>query len=142
MALLYEELSYKLRGFFFAIYNELGPGFKEDVYVRALLNLLNDNKIAYEREKSFYVSFRHASVGTSRIDLVVDGKILIEVKATNIPNSIFEKQLLSYLKSTHLPLGFLVNFGMNKLYIKRFANTKSAQSISKDVRVLLTKESA
>lgn len=124
MSLLYEELSYTLRGIFFKVYNELGPGFKEDVYVRAILALLDENKISYEKEKQFNINFRNTEIGTTRIDLVVDNKIIIEIKATNLNNSIFEKQILSYLKSTNLSLGFLVNFGMNKLYIRRFINSK------------------
>ena len=124
MGLLYEELSYSLRGMFFKIYNELGPGFKEDIYIRALIALLDENKIPYEREKQFKIEFKNTYIGTTQIDLVVDNKIIIEAKATNINNSVFEKQILSYLKSTGFLLGFLVNFGTNKLYIKRYANGK------------------
>lgn len=129
MALLYEELSYTIRGMFFKIYNELGPGFKEDVYARALFELLEDGNIPYEREKGFNINFNNTKIGTTRIDLVVDNKIIIEIKATSINNSVFEKQLLSYLKSTGLSLGFLVNFGMNKLFIKRYVNSKYSTRI-------------
>lgn len=124
MGLLYEELSYKLRGLFFKIYNEIGPGFKEDIYVRALIKLLDERKISYEREKVFNVRFKNEQIGSTKIDLVIENKILIEVKATEINNSIFEKQILSYLKNTELALGFLVNFGGGRLTIKRYANTK------------------
>lgn len=124
MGLLYEELSYTLRGMFFKVYNEIGPGFKEEIYVKALLKLLDDEKISHEREKQFKIKFKNVQISTTQIDLVVDNKIIIEVKATEINNSVFEKQILSYLKSTGLPLGFLVNFGMNKLYIKRYINNK------------------
>lgn len=129
MALLYEKLSYTIRGMFFTIYNELGPGFKENVYAKALFELLKNNNIPYEREKQFNIDFNNVKVGTTRIDLVVDNKIIIEIKATNINNSVFEKQLLSYLKSTGLPLGFLVNFGMNKLFIKRYVNSRHMEKI-------------
>ena len=124
MGLLYEELSYALRGMFFKIYNEVGPGFKENVYVRALLSLLDENKIPYEKEKQFTINFKSTKIGVTQIDLVIDSKIIVEVKATEINNSIFEKQTLSYLKSTELQLGFLVNFGTNRLYIRRYVNTK------------------
>lgn len=123
MALLYEELSYTLRGMFFKIYNELGQGFKEDVYIRALLTLLDKENIPYQREKQFKIKFNNADIGTTQIDLVIDNKIIIEAKATNINTSVFEKQILSYLKSTGLLLGFLVNFGTNKLYIKRYIHS-------------------
>ena len=124
MSLLYEELSYRIRGMFFKIYNELGPGFKESVYVGALLKLLGDDNIPYKREKQFSINFNDTKVGATKIDLVIDNKIIIEVKATEINNSLFEKQILSYLKSTGIKLGFLVNFGTNKLYIRRYINSK------------------
>lgn len=134
MGLLYEDLSYKLRGMFFTVYNELGPGFKEDVYTRALIKLFDDGGVPYEKEKQVQISFADTQVGITRLDLIVDNKVIIEVKATNINNNVFEKQLLSYLKSTGLPLGFLVNFGMSKLYIRRYANTKSAESRSQPLK--------
>lgn len=126
MGLLYEELSYILRGMFFKIYNEIGPGFKEEIYVRALLKLLDEKKIPYQREKQFTINFKNAKIGTTKIDLVIDNKIIIEAKATEINNSIFEKQVISYLKSTGLSLGFLVNFGTSKLFIKRYINSKQS----------------
>lgn len=126
MALLYEELSYVLRGMFFKIYNEIGPGFKEEIYIRALLKLLDEKKIPYQREKQFSINFKNAKIGTTKIDLVIDNKIIIEAKATEINNSIFEKQVISYLKSTGLSLGFLVNFGTSKLFIKRYINSKQS----------------
>lgn len=58
MGLLYEELSYALRGMFFKIYNEIDPRFKEETYVRALLKLLDEKKIPYQREKQFDINFK------------------------------------------------------------------------------------
>ncbi len=130
MKLLYEELSYKIRGLFFTIYNEIGPGFKERAYLLALTKLLEEKSISYEIEKPYSIHFRGINIGMNKVDLVVDGKIIVEVKATDIPNRLFEKQLLSYLKSTGLSLGFLVNFGTNSLYIKRYVNEESAKSKS------------
>ena len=124
MSLLYEKLSYALRGMFFKIYNEVGPGFKENVYAKALYSLLDENKVPYEKEKQFTINFKNTKIGVTQIDLVIDNKIIIEVKATEINNSLFEKQILSYLKSTGIKLGFLVNFGTNKLYIRRYINSK------------------
>ena len=123
MALLFEELSYLIRGMFFKIYNELGPRFKEGVYVKALLELLKENNISYEKEKQFNIKFNNANVGSTKIDLVIDNKIIVEVKATEINNSFFEEQILSYLKNTGIKLGLLVNFGMNKLYVRRYINS-------------------
>lgn len=128
MGLLYEDLSYKLRGMFFKIYNDVGPGFKEQIYTKSLITLFDEYKIPYEKEKRFDLTFRDTRVGITQIDLVVDNKIIVEIKATEVNNSLFEKQILSYLKGTKLPLGLLVNFGMNKLYIRRFANSMNYTS--------------
>lgn len=142
MTLLYENLTYALRGMFFKIYNELGPGFREDVYVKALLTLLDKEHIFYEKEKHYVVHFQDAHVGSTRLDLVVDKKIIVEIKATEIHSTLFEKQMLSYLKSTNLSLGFLVNFGTKKLFIKRFIHTQvSAKSKRTDTNGDFIKES-
>ena len=122
MTLLYPDLSYKLRGSFFKVYNELGPGFKEEIYIRALLKLLDEEKIPYKREQEFSLNFHGKKIGATKLDLVVDDKIIIEVKAVDILHNTFKKQTLSYLKATGLRLAFLVNFGSSKLEIKRFVN--------------------
>ena len=124
MTLIYSELSYKLRGFFFKIYNEIGPGFKEEVYVRALVKLLDEEKIPCNQEQEFPLNFHNKKIGYTKLDLVIDNKIIIEVKAVDILHTTFEKQTLSYLKATGLKLAFLVNFGNSKLEKKRFINEK------------------
>lgn len=125
MTLLYEDLSYKLRGIFFQIYNEIGPGFKEEIYIRALIKLLEEEKIPHNQEQEFSLDFHGQKIGSTRPDLVIDGKVIIETKATDVLHTTFEKQTLSYLKATGLKLGFLVNFGNSRLEIKRFVNEKS-----------------
>lgn len=125
MALLYEDLSYKLRGIFFRVYNEIGPGFKEEVYVRALIKLFDEENIPYVQEKEFCLDFHGKKIGTTKLDLVADNKVIIEVKATEVVHSTFKKQIISYLKATGLKLGFLVNFGNSRLEILRFINEYS-----------------
>lgn len=125
MMLLYEDLSYKLRGIFFKAYNEIGPGFKEEVYIRALVKLLNEEKIPYQQEQEFPLNFHGKKIGYTKLDLVIDDSIIIEVKAVDILHTVFEKQTLSYLKATGLKLAFLVNFGNSRLEIKRFVNESS-----------------
>jgi len=119
---LYQELTYKLRGIFFEIYNELGPGLSEIVYQRAVIKELQDNKIIFEVEKNIIIEYKNFKVGHQRLDLLVDNKIIIEIKATDNMHSLFEKQIIAYLKASSYKLALLVNFGGDKIIIKRYIN--------------------
>ena len=120
MTYLYQELTYKLRGIFFEIYNQLGPGLPEKIYQRAIIQELKTQKISYETEKIIVVKYKNTKVGQQRLDLVIDDKIIIEIKATDNMHSLFEKQTLAYLKASGYKLALLVNFGGNKIIIKRY----------------------
>lgn len=116
---LYEELSYKIRGAIFRVYNELGFGHKEAVYKRALAKEFDKRGIPYKTEKQLDVRYGGEKVGVYQPDFIVDGKVLIEAKAVpHIPQD-FERQLTNYLKGTGFKLGFFVNFGAQKLDIRR-----------------------
>lgn len=122
--LLYEELTYKIRGCLFQIYNILGPGHKEIIYQNALELELTRQKLTLITQKSFSVFYKNKKIGVYKPDLIIEDKIIIETKATTLNLKIFENQLLSYLKATPYQLGLLVNFGTDKLYIKRIIDTK------------------
>jgi len=117
-----EDLSYKIRGACFAVYNNLGGGHKELVYQKALGIELNKIGIKYEREKTLAVYYENEKIGVYRPDFVINGKIIIEIKAVDFIVKDYETQLLNYLKSTKLSLGFLVNFGPTKIEIRRRVN--------------------
>ncbi len=122
MSYLYEELTYKLRGIFFEVYNQLGPGLPEKIYQRSIIQELKTQKIFYETEKVIPVKYKDIKVGQQRLDLVIEDKIIIEIKATDNMHPLFEKQTLAYLKASDYKLALLVNFGGNKIIIKRYAN--------------------
>lgn len=117
--LLYQDLTYKVRGCIFRVYNQLGFGHKENVYTKAFAHELAKNKISFEQEKSLGVVYDGIKVGTYRPDFVIDGKILVELKAVPFLPKGSELQLIYYLKGTNFKLGLLVNFGSDKLLIKR-----------------------
>lgn len=117
--LLDADLTYKVRGAIFTVYNHLGYGHKEEVYQKALAREFNDQSVPYEKEVSLKVIYKDEFVGSYRPDFVVDDKIVVEIKAVEFMPQSFETQLLHYLKTTGFPLGLLVNFGSSKLYIKR-----------------------
>ena|SRR3989339_1265044 len=119
---LCEDLSYKVRGACFNVHNVLGGGHKEIIYQKALALELEKLGINFEREKTLTISYGDVKVGVYRPDFVVNGNIIIEIKAVDFMPKDYEVQLLNYLRSTQLPLGFLVNFGPRKVEIRRRAN--------------------
>jgi len=105
----------------FKIHSELGPGFNEKIYHNALKLALEEADLQYQTEGRFDVFFQDKRIGFLRLDLIVEGKAVIEVKALtgNIPD-LFKYQILSYLKVTNLRVGLLVNFGNKSCQMKRF----------------------
>ena len=116
-----DPLTEKIIACCFKVHRELGPGFSEKIYQNALRFVLNEAKLKFELEKEHVVLFQNKKVGNLRLDLVVEDKIIVEVKAlaTHIPE-VFKHQLLSYLKVTNLHVGLLVNFGNKSCEVKRF----------------------
>jgi GxxExxY protein len=119
---LYPELSFQLMEIMFEVHNQLGPGFSEDIYEKAVILELKTRKIPFEEQKVIQVCYKGQPLGVYRLDLVIDNKIIVELKAVAEYNEIFKQQLLSYLKATHLKLGLLINFGKKKVESIRVLN--------------------
>ncbi|KPJ55340.1 hypothetical protein AMJ47_00510 [Parcubacteria bacterium DG_72] len=117
--LLYKDLSYKIRGCAFKIYNNLGFGHKENVYQKALAIEFKKENINFETEKILPVFYEDKKIGIYRPDFVIDNKIIIEIKAVPFMPKTYETQLIYYLKNTNFNLGFLINFGSKNIQIKR-----------------------
>jgi len=132
--LLYADLTYKVRGAIFTVYNQLGFGHKEQVYQKALAYELEDINVLYKREKNLDVVYKDKIVGKYRPDFIIDDKIVLEIKAVEIMPKSFESQLVNYLKSTEYELGLLINFGAPKLYIKRFIWTGNQRESASNQR--------
>jgi GxxExxY protein len=122
MSLLFEKETYLLRGIFFKIYNALGPGLNEKIYQRAILKELTKNDIPFESEKIVNIYYEKEKIGKHKLDILIDKKIIIEVKSSEKMHELFINQTLGYLKSTGYKLALLVNFGGQKLFIRRFIN--------------------
>jgi GxxExxY protein len=116
-----DPLTEKIIACCFKVHNELGPGFAEKIYHKALMIAFEDAGLTYEAEKTFKVFFQDKKVGSFRLDLLVEGKVIVELKALtgNVPE-VFRYQVLSYLKASGLHVGLLINFGNKSCYIKRF----------------------
>jgi len=123
--LLYKELSYKVIGAIYNVRNTYGSGQKEFVYQNALAEELEKRKIPFRREVSIKIISPNSgkTMGSYKLDFVIDNKIVVEVKAVKFTPAKMEQQLYSYLRSTKFEVGFLVNFGSTKLYLKRIILT-------------------
>ncbi|MFH0887825.1 MAG: GxxExxY protein [Planctomycetota bacterium] len=119
---IHRELSYKIMEAVFEVHNILGPGYPEDKYEKALCREFRDRGISYETQKLVKVIYKDENLGDFRLDLVVEDKIILELKAISELNEVFEAQVYSYLKATGLKLGILINFGKKKVEYKRIAN--------------------
>ena len=120
--ILYPQLSYRVMEIVFEVHNTLGPGFLESLYEEALSYELTLRGIPFERQKDIRVTYKGQVIGKHRLDLVVDGKIILELKAVSELNDVFRQQLLSYLKASGLRLGILINFGTPRVECKRIVN--------------------
>ena len=116
---VYKELSYQIMAAVFEVHNTLGFGFLEKVYERALLKELRLREIPVEAQKEIKVFYKEDEIGTYFADLVVNGEILLELKAVEGLSNIHKAQVLNYLKATGLKLGLLINFGKERVEYER-----------------------
>ena len=120
----FEALSGQIIEAAIAVHTKLGPGFLESIYENAMKIALADRGISYESQCEVPIMFEGTRVGVHRLDLVVGEEIIVELKAVEAILPIHEQQVLSYLKSTGLRLGLLINFNIELLKkgIRRFVN--------------------
>lgn len=128
MEILYPELSYNIINAALQVFNEQGTGFLEKVYQEELGICLEERGIKYEREKKIDLFFHGRKLSTPYYcDLLVDDKIIVELKVTKTLEDIHQAQLLNYLKATGFQLGILINFGESSLKYKRLINLPRRQ---------------
>ena len=107
------DISYKIRGAIFDVFNDLGPGLLESVYVSALEWELVNQGLLVKREVSVPVYYKDVKMDLGfRLDLLVENKVIIEVKSVQNLVEVHHKQVLTYLKIMELKLGVLVNFNV------------------------------
>ena len=120
--LIHEELTREILGAFYTVYNELGYGFLENVYKNALCIELEVRKLGARREVPIEILYLGTGVGTYKMDLLVDDRVLVEVKATSSITEADNRQLFNYLRASKLQVGLLLHFGP-KPVAKRFVWT-------------------
>ena len=114
-----ERTSYLIRGCVFEVYKQLGCGFLEKVYERALLRELFLHGLHAKTQAPFEVNYKGVVVGEYFADMVVEDSVILELKAQQQLPRECESQLLNYLKASGLRLGFLINFAFPRARIKR-----------------------
>lgn len=131
-SLKHKEITDRIIKGFYEVYNELGDGFIESVYERALYIVLLSYGLQVEKQKDIAVYFRGQVIGEYRADLVVDEKIIVEIKAVRGIVPEHEAQIINYLKATDMEIGLLVNFGQ-KPEFKRFILDNKRKRISENL---------
>ena len=111
--LKYRALTDKIIGTFYDVYNELGAGFLESVYENSLVIALRENSFEVKQQISIPVWFRGQSVGDFVADLLVENKVILELKAVRTIDESHRAQLLNYLRATKIEVGLLLNFGQS-----------------------------
>lgn len=121
--LIYPELSYKIIGILFSVFNELGYGYQEKYYQRAVAKFLISEKIKFNKELSCPLVVRGESIGRYQLDFLINDQIVLELKVADdfYPRHI--KQVLGYIKHNKIKLGILAIFTKNELKYKRIPNT-------------------
>jgi len=120
MELIEEELTEKIIGACMEVSNELGCGFLETVYEKALLMVLAAQGIEATSQVRLEVRFRGQVVGEFQPDILVEDRVIVEIKAVRLLAPEHEAQLINYLRATGIKVGLLVNFGRKRLNWKRF----------------------
>ncbi len=118
----FEGLSRKIIGAAIKVHRTLGPGFLENIYEEALKIELLECEINFDFQKEVKIEYCGIGIGTHRLDLVVESKIIVEMKAVKELANIHFAQLRSYLQATGLKVGLLLNFAKPTLEIKRIVN--------------------
>lgn len=128
MGLLHEELTNSIIKTFYEVYNELGYGFLERVYLNSLYLELKNKGFKVEAQKKIEVYYKGIEVGQYYADLIVEDLVILELKAADCIVSAFENQILNYLKGTNCEVGLLLNFGTKPEFKRKiFENSRKVR---------------
>ncbi len=126
-----DELTYKIIGCAMKVHSTLGNGFQEVIYQRALAIEMRKQGFEFERELEMPLFYEGHSIGSRRVDFLVEGKVMVELKALVKLEDVHLAQGLNYLVAYNVDLGLLLNFGAQSLEIKRLRHPKNKQHPNK-----------
>ncbi len=112
------------------VHNSIGCGFQESIYHNALNIEFTHQGIIYKDEIDIPISYRSIQVGTRRVDFIVNDFVMVEIKACTELLDVHFAQAINYLEASQFEIGLLINFGSEKLQIKRLYNNKRAARLS------------
>ncbi len=115
----HRDVTEAIIGCFYNVYNELGYGFLESVYEKAMMIELASLGIQVVNQYPISVAYHGKVVGEYKADLLVENKVIVEIKAASDLHDRFEAQLLNYLKATKIEVGLLINFGPKAKFYRR-----------------------
>jgi GxxExxY protein len=121
--LKYQHITQSIIGCAIEVTNELGAGFLESVYEKALLLALRQKGLIATSQQPIKVMFRGEPIGDFHADLIVEGKVIVELKAVKAIAPEHQAQIINYLNATGIEVGLLINFGNPKLEYKRFTRS-------------------
>ncbi|MBN2329483.1 MAG: GxxExxY protein [Candidatus Omnitrophica bacterium] len=119
-----DPLTHKIIGCAMNVHNELGYGFQEVIYQRALEIEFKHANVNYFREHEIPILYREQQIGTRRVDFLVENRIMVEIKALAHLEEVHLVQGLNYIEAFNIKTGLLLNFGARKLEFKRLLNKK------------------
>ena len=126
------DLTYRIIGVAMAVHNEIGPGFKEEVYEKAMQVELNRAGIGVERQFPVSVIYQGEQVALFYLDLFVESQVVLELKAFSHQLTTDElAQMINYLKASKAPVGLLFNFGRRKLEFRRVFPSKDNEPVQR-----------
>lgn len=119
--LKYKDITQKIIGASFEVHSFLGNGFQEVIYQRALAYEMTRKNLDFEREINQHIFYKDLPepIGTRRADFIVEGKVLVELKAMKELEDVHLAQVLNYLKAYRMEVGLIINFGSKSLTFKR-----------------------
>lgn len=123
----YSELTSTIIGCAMTVHSELGNGFQEVIYQRAMEIELAEKGIAFSREYEMPVYYKNQQIGTRRVDFLVEGVVSVELKAIIKLEDVHLAQAINYLEAYDLEVGLLINFGAKSLQFKRLSNKSFKQ---------------
>ncbi|MEK9209290.1 MAG: GxxExxY protein [Patescibacteria group bacterium] len=120
--LLYPDLSYKIIGCAFDVYNSLGSGHLEKYYQRGLAEAFSNQNLSFSQQINFPLEYKGKVIGKNFLDFLVDEKIVVEIKKGERFSKTHIEQVMNYLKLSNLKLAILINFGSQGVMFKRIIN--------------------
>ncbi len=124
------KLTHKIIGCAMEVHNQMGNGFQEVVYQRALSIEFNLNGINHQRELEMPLEYKGYNVGTRRVDFFVEDKVMVEIKAIETLEGVHKAQAINYCEAYNIADGLLINFGAERLQYHRVFNKKMKNKLS------------